>query len=646
MGYVFISYTSANQQMADAFRALLNQNNIETWMAPDSIPFGATYTSTINRAIKGADCFALLLSESAQASPWVLKETERAINAKRNILVIMLDDSPLNDDFELMISTIQTVTLRSINQNDEIFQRILSTVKAYTDEGKKNVHCADSNSAVITSTEQTSSIINMDSAAYFHEYATMKGSRLDHFRGRESVHVVIPEGVTVIGDRAFSYSSELLGVSIPSSVVRIEEYAFIECPKLSVITVHPSNPFYYSEGNCCIERDTKRLVFGCSSSLIPDGITVIGKDAFKGCEGITSVVIPDSVTHIEKSAFSGCTRLRQLTMMDGVEDIDEMAFCGCISLTGIRIPASVIHIANHAFYRCEGFAAIQVAPGNAIYHSENNCCIETKTNRLVFGCKNSIIPDGITHIGAGAFGACLGLRKISIPSSVVEIGSEAFCECKSLESVIIADGVERICARAFMYCSSLRALNIPASVREFVDFAFAYCSGIRSISISPENAVYRSEDDCWIRRADNALVLGCMNSIIPDGITEIGDGAFFGCRWLGDLYLPESVTRIGYDAFGESGLESINIPQNVKYIGDGAFSECNELSSVVIPQSVRFIGQFAFFISISGSGGIEIFCEVSKKPGRWHREWASDDADIYWKGEWSYDEDGYPVKNE
>ena len=134
MGYVFISYSSKNQQMADSFKALFNQNGIRTWMAPGDIPFGATYTSSINTAIKNSSSFVLLLSESAQGSPWVLKETERAVSAGKTIFTVLLDDVSMNDDFEFMLSTSQAVAIRKIDGKDEKIQQLIAAIKIYTGE--------------------------------------------------------------------------------------------------------------------------------------------------------------------------------------------------------------------------------------------------------------------------------------------------------------------------------------------------------------------------------------------------------------------------------------------------------------------------------------------------------------------------------
>ncbi len=145
MGYAFISYSSKNQQMADSFKTLFNQNGIKTWMAPGDIPFGSTYTSTINRAIKDSNCFVLLLSENAQGSPWVLKETERAISTGKIIFTVLLDDVPMNDDFEFMLSTSQAVAIRKIDESDGEINRLILAIKMYTGEETQANHKSKEN---------------------------------------------------------------------------------------------------------------------------------------------------------------------------------------------------------------------------------------------------------------------------------------------------------------------------------------------------------------------------------------------------------------------------------------------------------------------------------------------------------------------
>lgn len=136
MGYAFISYSSKNQSSADSMRALLDKNNIDTWMAPYDIPIGSKYAMVINRAVKDCSCFILLLTDHAQNSVWVAKEVERAINYRKPIIPIQLEDLVLNDEFELYISSDQIVALPKIDES-EMMKKIIRSIIAYTGQSSK-----------------------------------------------------------------------------------------------------------------------------------------------------------------------------------------------------------------------------------------------------------------------------------------------------------------------------------------------------------------------------------------------------------------------------------------------------------------------------------------------------------------------------
>lgn len=130
MGYVFISYSTANQSSADAFRNLLSKHGYGTWMAPYDIPAGRKYAEVINKAIKGCDCFALLLTNQSQDSVWVAKEVERAVHYRKLLIPISLENVVLNDEFEFYISTDQIVPVKTISEDSEDIQKILQTLSA------------------------------------------------------------------------------------------------------------------------------------------------------------------------------------------------------------------------------------------------------------------------------------------------------------------------------------------------------------------------------------------------------------------------------------------------------------------------------------------------------------------------------------
>ena len=329
--------------------------------------------------------------------------------------------------------------------------------------------------------------------------------------------------------------------------------------KLSTYT-----PWYY------MEREMIKKV------IIMNGVTNIGDKAFQYYPGITSVTIGNSVTRIGEYAFNGCSGLTSITIPNSVTSIGKYAFEGCSGLNSITIGNSMTIIGNRAFWGCSGLSSIIVEEGNSKYDSRNNCnaIIETQSNTLILGCKNTIIPNTVTSIKNYAFQNCLGLTSITIPNSVTTIGSDAFYGCSSLTSVNIGNSMTNIEARAFKYSPSLA-----------------------SIIIDKENTNYDSRNNCnaIIYKKNNTLIRGCKNTIIPNSVTSIGTNAFLNCSGLTSINIPNSVTSIGYWAFGGcSGLTSITIPNSVNEIRDCAFCDCSGLTSITIPNSVTSIGEGAF----------------------------------------------------
>ena len=182
-----------------------------------------------------------------------------------------------------------------------------------------------------------------------------------------------------------------------------------------------------------------------------------------------------------------------------------------------------------------------------------------------------IIPSSVTYEGK--------------TYSVTAIGEFAFSECFGLTSVIIPNTVTSINGMAFRECSSLESINIPSSVNSIQSTSFRWCSALKFINVDIENITYDSRNDCnaIIETASNTLIVGCMNTTIPNNVTSIGEGAFFGCSYLTSFNLPESVTSIGDNAFEEcENLTTITIHKNIKRIGDCAFRECLGLTSIKV----------------------------------------------------------------
>ena len=261
--------------------------------------------------------------------------------------------------------------------------------------------------------------------------------------------------------------------------------------------------------------------------------------------------------------------------------------------------------------------------------------------------KHVIIEDGVTSIGDAAFYSesyykSSRLISVAIPSSVTSIGANAFSGCFGLTSIIIPDNVTRIWKDAFLYvpnveysgtatgapwgaqsvngyieeylvyadnskakllaCSGIATeVTIPNSVTSIKEGAFYGCSGLKSVYISDLTAwcninfSYYSSNPLLYNAnlyLNNELV---TNLVIPNNIISIENYTFYGCINLTSVTIPNNVTSIGNSAFSKcSSLTSVTIPESVTSIGSSAFQGCSSLNSVTISNSVTNIGDCAF----------------------------------------------------
>jgi len=156
-------------------------------------------------------------------------------------------------------------------------------------------------------------------------------------------------------------------------------------------------------GSPAIDKSTEG-VLTIPNNVDKDGrtyrVTGIGNDAFYTCQFLTSITIPEGVTSIGRAAFYFCTYLTSVTIPESMISIGHYAFYHC-DLASITIPKNVTSIGSDSFSYCSRLESITVATGNSVYDSRDNCnaIINTKTNTLFLGCKNTIIPNGVTTIG-------------------------------------------------------------------------------------------------------------------------------------------------------------------------------------------------------------------------------------------------------
>ena len=315
------------------------------------------------------------------------------------------------------------------------------------------------------------------------------------------------------------------------------------------VTIIANNAFQYKSGF------TGSLTIGSC-------VTTIGSYAFYNCNGFKgSLYIPNSVTTIGQYAFYNCYGFSgNLTIGNSVTTIGNYAFYGLWGTTGnLTIGNSVTMIGNSAFENCSRFTG------------------------------NLSIPNSVTTIGNRAFFNCYGFNgNLNIGNSVTQIGEWTFSSCSGLTGeLIIPNSVTLIGSRAFQGCSGFSGnLTIPNSLTTIGQYAFSGCRGLEQIVVDSGNAIYDSRENCnaIIKTSINELIAGCQNTVIPNSVTIIGDGAFFDCSGLSGLCIPNSVTTIGPNAFdcctGLTG--SLIIPNSVTTIGGCAFRGCSGLTETLM----------------------------------------------------------------
>jgi len=316
-------------------------------------------------------------------------------------------------------------------------------------------------------------------------------------------------------------------------------------------------------------------------------VTYIGRRAFESCTELLSVEIPNTVTGIGEEAFAYCHNLASVTLQENLVAIDDYAFSEC-DLTSITISKSVSMIGSNPFSGCP-LTSIEVKAENAFYNSDNKCnaIIETRTNKLVTGCKNTIIPETVTSIGDRAFYNST-FKSINIPNSVRSIGSEAFAKC-GFKTITIPENVTAIKSGAFSECWNLEEVKMGDYVSEIEKYAFGDDGNLKSITI-PASVRYIGESaffDCL--RLESVYTK--ITNVFPIDIFVFRDGTPYGINDA-TLYVPYGLVEtykntIGWDRF--SKYKEMKPDEPIQQITPFNFS-CNKKGSVSINGTQEITG--------------------------------------------------------
>lgn len=445
---------------------------------------------------------------------------------------------------------------------------------------------------------------------------------------------------------AFASIENLTEIVIPSSVSFVGEGLFSGCTNLSSIRVEDENQLYSScnGANVIVDIVNNKLVAGCNTSVIPDFIDTIGVASFSGSR-IREILLPKSVKCIEPEAFAYCDELSSVIISDSLTTIAENSFYGC-SLTEIILPHSIKSIEPGAFaYNNLAKMYIQASPpplidgnvfiGNSnlqhIYvpeswldvYKEDFCWIGYAD--LIYGYEFSDLDieppfkpnapkvtklyytttDGLPIVPTSNpnFANALLISHtydsvgcMTFKGALTEIGTSAFSNCYNLKTVEIPESVEKIGNCAFLFINGLEEFRVPAGVKSIGGDVVAGCDNLKRIVVDEDNKFFDSRGDCnaIINSETNTLIVGCKNTVIPDGVVKIDRYAFMLSRDLYEINIPEGVKEIGLQAFLNTyRLSKVTLPQTLEIIGNDCFAHAG-IEEIILPASLKTIGRGAF----------------------------------------------------
>lgn len=347
--------------------------------------------------------------------------------------------------------------------------------------------------------------------------------------------VSIPTTVISIEDYAFKNCSSLVTASIPTSVTKIGNYAFHSCSKLKEAKgEHVESIGSYAFFDC------KEM----ATAYFPS-VKTLGTSSFDGCTSLTSLTLTNLLTKIPESCFRNCSSLPSISLYEQLATIGKSAFNGCSNLKDLTLPKTVTFIGTDAFSDCTRLQDLTYAAG-------------TKTILRTYATyiEHVVIPESADSIVNHAFDGCGVLEEVYLPGKILKVEPETFKDCVTLKKLTYGEGLKNI-YRA--YITSLTSVSMPSTSKAVNSDAFLNCEHLTEVEV-------------------------------PEGVTSIGWSAFEGCSLLADVKLPESLSYINKGAFrGCGSLAKIYLPAGVTYVYSDTFSGCTKLTNLTYGEGLKSV---------------------------------------------------------
>ena len=452
--------------------------------------------------------------------------------------------------------------------------------------------------------------------------------------------IKLPNSIKTIGNNVFHFGDGLTSLTIPKNVTSIGRAVIIFCENIVSLSVEEGNTVFSSPdgSNAVIKGST--LVMGCNTTVIPNTITTIGNSAFYGIgKWGRKMALPSTVTTIENDAFA-CSNFTEVEMPEGLKTIGEYAFAWT-PIMNFQIPASVTSIGYRVLYGCQNVESIVVKDNNTNYDSRDNCnaIIETASNTVIQGCKNTVIPQSVKTIGNSAFDQLNNMESFTIPSWITSIGDRAFSDCWNLKEITseIEDPSAVVMGRDVFsnYNQNIqRTLYVPSGTKsayeainvwkkDFYEIKEKASKAAVSLNVETPGTLSTliSKDDK--NTIDELILTGQLNGSDLLMIREMaGNGAdgkhikdgqlkkldLSGATFVNDnehAYVSFATDEhIDYPIYGETDKYRLADGKGTHYveankIGKYAFTGCYKLQQIILPSNITEIDERAFYYCTS-----------------------------------------------